>query len=139
MPSQSTLFLAQSYMDTWDDYKRSLTRDNFACWDYVILTASNPQQAQGFEAQIAERQKAGFLPRKTHFAVIPDKDGKPLPFEESEFFDYDPRERPWYKNAIKANDAVFSDLYTHVNLSEYQLIGCSAKGNIKTAAVYMDT
>ncbi|MBQ9748608.1 MAG: bifunctional fucokinase/L-fucose-1-P-guanylyltransferase [Clostridia bacterium] len=63
-------------MDTWDDYRRSLTRDHFACWDYVILTASNPQQAQGFEAQIAERQKAGFLPRKTHFAVIPDKDGK---------------------------------------------------------------
>ncbi len=74
--NHTSLFLSQSYMDTWDDYKRSLTRDNFACWDYVVLTASNPQQAQGFEAQIAERQKAGFLPRKTHFAVIPDKDGK---------------------------------------------------------------
>ena len=74
--NHTSLFLAQSSLDTWDDYKRSLTRDNFACWDYVILTASNPQQAQGFEAQIAERQKAGFLPRKTHFAVIPDKDGK---------------------------------------------------------------
>lgn len=72
----TSLFLSQSYMDTWDDYKRSLTRDNFACWDYIILTASNAQQAQGFEAQIAERKKAGFLPRKTHFAVIPDKDGK---------------------------------------------------------------
>ena len=43
---------------------------------FVILTASNAEQAQGFEAQIAERRKAGFLPRKTHFAVIPDKDGK---------------------------------------------------------------
>lgn len=74
--NHTSLFLSQSYMDTWDDYKRSLTRDNFARWDYVILTASNPQQAQGFEAQIAERRKAGFLPRKTHFAVIPDKDGK---------------------------------------------------------------
>lgn len=74
--NHTSLFLSQSYMDTWDDYKRSLTRDNFACWDYIILTASNPQQAQGFEAQIAERQKAGFLPHKTHFAVIPDKDGK---------------------------------------------------------------
>lgn len=72
----NTLFLSQSYMDTWDDYTRSLTRENFACWDYVILTASNAQQAQGFEAQIAERQKAGLLPAKTHFAVIPDKDGK---------------------------------------------------------------
>lgn len=74
--THSSLFLAQSYADTWDDYKRSLTRDNFARWDYVILTASNAQQAQGFEAQIAERKKAGFLPRNTHFAVIPDRDGK---------------------------------------------------------------
>lgn len=76
MSNLTSLFLSQSYMDTWDDYNRSLSRDNFACWDYVILTASNAQQALGFEAQIAERQKAGFLPRKTHFAVIPDKDGK---------------------------------------------------------------
>ena len=74
--THTSLFLAQSYADTWDDYKRSLMRDNFACWDYVILTASNAQQAQGFEAQIAERQKAGFLPCKTHFAVIPDRDGQ---------------------------------------------------------------
>ena len=76
MLNNSPLFLAQSYQDTWDDYQRSLTRDNFACWDYVILTASNAQQAQGFLAQIAERKKNGFLPNKTHFAVIPDKDGK---------------------------------------------------------------
>ena len=74
--SYTSLFLSQSYMDTWDDYCRSLTRDNFARWDYVILTASNDKQAQGFEAQINERKKAGFLPRSTHFAVIPDKDGK---------------------------------------------------------------
>lgn len=74
--THTSLFLAQSYIDTWDDYKRSLTRDNFVCWDYVILTASNIQQAQGFEAQIEERRKAGFLPKNTHFAVIPDRDGK---------------------------------------------------------------
>jgi len=74
--SYTSLFLSQSYMDTWDDYCRSLTRDNFARWDYVILTASNDKQAQGFEAQLEERRKAGFLPRNTHFAVIPDRDGK---------------------------------------------------------------
>ena len=58
--NHTSLFLSQSYTDTWEDYRRSLLRNNFSCWDYVILTASNPQQAQGFEAQIAERQKAGF-------------------------------------------------------------------------------
>ena len=52
-------------MDTWDDYCRSLTRENFARWDYVILTASNEQQAQGFEIQIEERRKTGFLPKNT--------------------------------------------------------------------------
>ena len=61
MSNYTSLFLSQSYMDTWDDYCRSLTRDNFARWDYVILTASNPQQAQGFEAQIEERRRAPFL------------------------------------------------------------------------------
>ncbi len=76
MLTQSNLYLKQSYMDTWDDYNRSLTNTNFACWDYVVLTASNEQQAEGFKAQIEERQNAGFLPSRTHFAVIPDPDGK---------------------------------------------------------------
>lgn len=74
--SQSTLFLAQSYMDTWADYNRSLTRSSFACWDYVVLTASNEQQADGFRAQLKERENAGFLPAHTQFAVIPDPEGK---------------------------------------------------------------
>ncbi len=76
MVTQSTIFLTQSYIDTWDDYNRSLTNPAFACWDYIILTASNEQQAEGFRAQIVERQDAGFLPSRTHFAVIPDPEGK---------------------------------------------------------------
>lgn len=76
MVYQSSLFLAQSYKDTWDDYNRSLTRENFARWDYIILTASNEQQAEGFRAQLEEREQAGFLPPHTHFAVIPDPVGK---------------------------------------------------------------
>ena len=60
MANQSTIFLAQSYKDTWDDYNRSLTRENFARWDYIILTASNEQQAEGFRAQLEERRHAGF-------------------------------------------------------------------------------
>lgn len=76
MPSHSTLFLTQSYLDTWDDYKRSLMHENFPCWDYIILTASNEQQAAGFRAQLTEREKSGFLPKRTHFAVVPDPEGK---------------------------------------------------------------
>lgn len=76
MENMTSLFLSQSYADTWEDYKRSLTYENFACWDYVILTASNEHQAEGFRNQIQARQEDGFLPPGTHFAVIPDPDGK---------------------------------------------------------------
>ncbi|MCM1135334.1 MAG: bifunctional fucokinase/L-fucose-1-P-guanylyltransferase [Clostridium sp.] len=74
MKSLVSLFLSQSYQDAWDDYMRSLNRADFARWDYVILTASNERQADGFYAQL-ERRRA-FLPEQTHFAVLPDPDGK---------------------------------------------------------------
>ena len=76
MPKNQALFLAQSYMDTWSDYERSLNREGFPLWDYIVLTASNENQAEGFRAQINERLKKGLLPQKTHFAVIPDREGK---------------------------------------------------------------
>lgn len=71
-----SLFLSQSYHDAWDDYIRSLNRPHFAHWDYVILTASNEQQAEGFRVQLRERRKANFLPPQTHFAVLSDPEGK---------------------------------------------------------------
>ena len=76
MKSLISLFLSQSYKDAWDDYMRSLNRENFCCWDYVILTASNEQQANIFTKQIKERCDAGLLPLKTHYAVIPDPAGE---------------------------------------------------------------
>ena len=76
MSEQTSLFLSQSYQDTLDDYQRSLTSEHFSCWDYVILTASNEHQAAGFRAQLAQREAAGFLPKRTHFAVVPDEGGK---------------------------------------------------------------
>jgi len=76
MSKQTSLFLSQSYQDTWDDYQRCLTNEYFSCWDYVILTASNEHQAEIFRGQLAQRQAAGFLPSRTHFAVVPDENGK---------------------------------------------------------------
>ncbi|MCR5743697.1 MAG: bifunctional fucokinase/L-fucose-1-P-guanylyltransferase [Lachnospiraceae bacterium] len=70
------LFHAQVYKDAWDDYQRALHRVNFSRWDYIILTASNEQQAEGFRAQLELRRSLDFLPMGTHFAVIPDRDGK---------------------------------------------------------------
>ena len=74
MSNLYSLFLSQAYQDCWDDYNRSLKLRNFPKWDYVILTASNEQQAEGFRKQIEERKK--FLPTGTKFAAIPDRGGK---------------------------------------------------------------
>lgn len=76
MSTQSSLFLTQSYKDNWDDYNRSMTRENFPNWDYVILTASNEQQAEGFRIQLDKRKREGFLSSKTHFSVVADPEGK---------------------------------------------------------------
>ena len=40
MNNLTSLFLSQSYQDTWEDYNRSLSSENFPKWDYIILTAS---------------------------------------------------------------------------------------------------
>ena len=74
MKNLFSLFLSQSYQDCWDDYNRSLKSKSFPQWDYIVLTASNAQQAEGFRKQIEER--SGFLPAQTKFAVISDRDGK---------------------------------------------------------------
>lgn len=47
-------------------------KKNFPKWDYVILTASNEQQAEGFRRQLEER--AEFLLKSTKFVAIPDRD-----------------------------------------------------------------
>ena len=70
------LFLRQSYLDSWEDYERSLRKKNFIKWDYIILTASNDAQAEAYRAQIDERLEKGLLPAETHYAVLPDPDGK---------------------------------------------------------------
>ena len=70
------LFLSQSYQDAWTDYEKSLKKRYFIHWDYVILTASNEDQAKAFEEQIDFRLKQGLLPKQTTYAVLPDPDGK---------------------------------------------------------------
>lgn len=76
MENMISMFLSQSYQDSWDDYVRSINKTNFARWDYVILTASNEQQAEGFRRQLEMRRKAKLLPPQTVFLVVPDPDGK---------------------------------------------------------------
>ena len=69
-----SLFLSQAYKDCWDDYQRTIKSPNFPKWDYVILTASNEQQAEGFNKQMEARRE--YLPADTKFVAIPDRGGK---------------------------------------------------------------
>lgn len=73
MQNMMSLFLSQSYQDTWEDYQRSVNMDMFPTWDYVILTASNENQAEGYWKQLQSRRE--YLSDRTHFAVIPDEGG----------------------------------------------------------------
>ena len=75
MSNSYSLFLRQSYMDAWEDYRRSLYRADFPVWDYIILTASNEAQANAYRQQIALRRQKQLLPERTHYAVLPDPDG----------------------------------------------------------------
>ena len=76
MRALSTVFLAQSYADTWNDYQRSLIQENFKRWDYVVLTAANEHQAEAFRCQIRKRQEQNLLPNATRFVIVSDPDGK---------------------------------------------------------------
>ena len=70
------LFLRQSCLDSWEDYENSLRKPSFIKWDYLILTASNEEQARTYREQIDYRLRQGLLPAGTHYAVLPDPEGK---------------------------------------------------------------
>jgi fucokinase len=66
-----SLYLAQSYKDAWSDYQRSLVSSAFPVWDYIVLTASNSHQAEGFRTQLRARKHS--LPPRTVYSVLPDE------------------------------------------------------------------
>lgn len=72
----NNLFLRQSYLDSREDYERSLKKKSFIKWDYIILTASNEAQATAYRNQIENRLEKGLLPEETTYAVLPDPEGK---------------------------------------------------------------
>lgn len=76
MQSMTSLFLSQSYQDAWGNYIRSLRCPSFICWDFVILTASDERQAEGYRTQLSWRLEEGYLPDRTQYAVVADPDGK---------------------------------------------------------------
>ena len=79
------LFLRQSYQDAWEEYEKSLTKKYFIRWDYVILTASNEEQAEAYQDQIDARLAQGRLPKQTIYKVLPDPEGRGFQARSSVF------------------------------------------------------
>ncbi len=69
-----SLFQKQSYEDAWQTYQEQL--NGGLVWDFVVLTASNEEQAAGYRRQLEHRISKGLLPAKTEFLVFPDPEGK---------------------------------------------------------------
>ena len=72
----TAMFLQSAMHDSEDDYQRSLTKPGFPHWDAVIITASNEQQALGYQEQIKYRKSMNRLPAGTEFFIVPDRDNK---------------------------------------------------------------
>ena len=58
------LFLRQSYLDQTELYEKVL-QGKVTAWDYVVITASNEEQAFGYRQQIDFRLNNNRLPKKT--------------------------------------------------------------------------
>ncbi|MCD8155660.1 MAG: bifunctional fucokinase/L-fucose-1-P-guanylyltransferase [Clostridiales bacterium] len=76
MNQYTTLFEQQSYRDALDYFIETLHNEKLPVWDYVILTASNMEQAKSYETQIFHRLKNKQIPDRTHYAILPDLDGQ---------------------------------------------------------------
>ena len=55
-------YLNEKSQKAYASYMELIANPDMPTWDYVIITASNAQQARGFEKQLASRRQAGFLP-----------------------------------------------------------------------------
>ena len=69
-----TLLLQQQYLDSWNNYKRSVESNTYPFWNYIIITASNNYQAQAYNKQIEDRKD--FLTKRTKFIVITDENNE---------------------------------------------------------------
>lgn len=70
------LFLQQSCIDAWTEYERQLRSKRAILWDYVVLTASNEEQAAVYRSELSYRLERGLLPARTKYLVLADPEGK---------------------------------------------------------------
>ena len=78
-------FMKETCHDTWRVYTNSLNNEDFENWDYIVLTASNKEQADTYRKEIEYRLKRKLLPSKINYLVIEDPDGKRVGSRRSYF------------------------------------------------------
>jgi fucokinase len=59
----------------WNRQRQS-GRKRRPAWDTLILTAANPDQARGYEVEIARRREIGMIPPETQVLIVPDRAGE---------------------------------------------------------------
>lgn len=72
----TALSISRYYHEAWTNYICSLEMQKYLCWDYVIVTAANEEQAYGYRKQIEKRLSEGYLPPKTEYIVLADPEGR---------------------------------------------------------------
>lgn len=60
----------------YSDISPNIVSNQLASWDYVILTASNKNQANAYKRQLENRLKHSFMSKSTHWGVISDPEDK---------------------------------------------------------------
>ena len=76
MKNYKNLFLQQSYQDNTEHFTKILKDDKLPFWDYIILSASNEAQAEGYMHQMQVRLDSGALPKNCTYAAVPDPNGE---------------------------------------------------------------
>jgi fucokinase len=69
-------FIKETYQDTWNVYQKSLENNSLAKWDWIVLTASNKNQADTYKQEINYRLSRNLLPQNTNYLVLEDPEGK---------------------------------------------------------------
>ena len=69
-------FIKETYQDTWNIYQKSLENNSLPKWDWLVLTASNKDQADTYKQEINYRLSRNLLPKNTRYLVLEDPEGK---------------------------------------------------------------
>lgn len=69
-------FIKETYQDIWNIYQKSLENNSLPKWDWLVLTASNKEQADTYKQEIDYRLNRNLIPKDTKYLILEDPEGK---------------------------------------------------------------